>query len=182
MTIDSTVDSARDFDGHGSHTLSTIGGNFVPNASLFGFAMGTAKGGSAKARVAAYRVCFKRIKDSECFDADILKAFDEAINDGVDILSVSLGGPSVDYFQDSTSIGSFHAVQKGIVVVCSGGNDGKPFSVTNLSPWIITVGASTMDRGYGSSVFLGNKKKFKVNIFVCLPISLFLMSSVTRVK
>ena len=75
---------------------------------------GTAKGGSPKARVAAYKVCWPPINDSECFDADIMAAFDTAIHDGVDVLSVSLGGDPSNYFDDGLSIGAFHAVKHGI--------------------------------------------------------------------
>ncbi|KAG2407090.1 Subtilisin-like protease [Vigna angularis] len=45
--------TVRDYEGHGSHTLSTIGGNFVPGASVFGYGNGTAQGGSPKARGAS---------------------------------------------------------------------------------------------------------------------------------
>ncbi|EFJ21295.1 hypothetical protein SELMODRAFT_417798 [Selaginella moellendorffii] len=62
----------------------------------------------------------------------ILSAFDMGIHDGVDIISASLGGSAGDYFLDSTSIGAFHAMQKGIVVVASAGNEG-PGSVGNGS-------------------------------------------------
>ncbi|KAK9283141.1 hypothetical protein L1049_011372 [Liquidambar formosana] len=153
----------RDEDGHGTHTLSTAGGSFVPGASVFGFGNGTAKGGSPKARVAAYKVCWPR-SDGEggCYDADILAAIDAAIHDGVDVLSVSLGGAPNDYFQDGISIGSFHAVKKGITVVCSAGNEGPGAgSVSNVSPWIFTVGASTIDRDFINFVSLGNQKKIK---------------------
>ena len=92
----------------------------------------------------------------ECFDADILAGFEAAIGDGVD------GSPS-DFAKDSISIGSFHAVQNGIVVVCSAGNSGPtPGSVSNVAPWIITVGASTTDRLYTSYVAIGDKRHFKV--------------------
>ncbi|KAH9798332.1 subtilisin-like protease SBT5.4 [Citrus sinensis] len=108
---------------------------------------GTAKGGSPKARVAAYKVCWPQVSDGQCFDADILKGFDMAIHDGVDVISVSLGGDPADYFNDGTAIGAFHAVKHGIVVVCSAANSGPELgTVTNVSPWIITVGASTLDR------------------------------------
>ncbi|KAF5186476.1 Subtilisin-like protease, partial [Thalictrum thalictroides] len=162
VTFDSTLNSARDEDGHGTHTLSTAGGNFVPRASVFGFGEGTAKGGSPKARVAAYKVCWEPINGSECFDADIMAALDHAIHDGVDVLSMSLGGTPADYFEDAMSIGTFHAVQKGIVAVCSAGNDGpKASTVSNISPWMFTVGASTIDREFPSDVILGNNKSFK---------------------
>nr|GLL29429.1 subtilisin-like protease SBT5.3 [Ipomoea trifida] len=147
----------RDVVGHGSHTLSTAGGNFVPGANVFGLGNGTAKGGSPKARVAAYKVCWSE----GCTDADILAGFDRAIEDGVDMLSVSFGGDPMPYFEDGLAIGSFHAVKNGIVVVASAGNDGPDAgSVTNVAPWLITVGANTMDRQFQSNVVLGNKKNY----------------------
>ncbi|XBH62194.1 subtilisin-like protease SBT5.3 [Aegilops tauschii subsp. strangulata] len=153
----------RDNEGHGTHTLSTAGGSAVPGASVFGFGNGTASGGSPRAHVAAYRVCYKPVNGSSCFEADILAAFDAAIHDGVHVLSVSLGndGEPYDYFDDAISIGSFHAVRRGISVVCSAGNSGpKPSSISNLAPWVFTVGASTMDREFPSYVvFNGTKIK-----------------------
>ncbi|CBI38462.3 unnamed protein product, partial [Vitis vinifera] len=155
--LDSSYQTARDTNGHGTHTLSTAGGGFVGGANLLGSGYGTAKGGSPSARVASYKVCWP-----SCYDADILAAFDAAIHDGVDVLSVSLGGPPRDYFLDSIAIGSFQAVKKGIVVVCSAGNSGPtPGSVENSAPWIITVAASTIDRDFPSYVMLGNNLQFK---------------------
>ncbi|GMP53249.1 hypothetical protein CsSME_00018766 [Camellia sinensis var. sinensis] len=157
-----SLNSPRDKEGHGSHTLSTAGGNFVAGANVFGYGKGTAKGGSPKARVAAYKVCWPPVARNECFDADILAAFDFVIHDGVDVLSVSLGGDHVPFFNDSLAIGSFHAVKHGIVVVNSAGNSGpNDGTVLNLAPWQITVGASTMDRQFPSYVVLGNKMRFK---------------------
>lgn len=160
--MNSSFDTPRDEDGHGSHTLSTAAGNFVPGTSVFGFGKGTAKGGSPKARVAAYKVCWPPIAGNECYDSDIIAAFDAAIHDGVDVLSVSLGGDPGPLFEDGVAIGSFHAIRRGIVVVCSAGNSGPTEgTVSNLAPWQITVGASTMDREFPSFVVLGNKMSFK---------------------
>ncbi|KAE8695274.1 Subtilisin-like protein protease [Hibiscus syriacus] len=160
--LNSSFDTPRDNDGHGTHTLSTAGGNLVAKASVFSFGNGTAKGGSPRARVAAYKVCWPPVEGEECLDADILAAFDMAIHDGVDVVSVSLGGDPVDFFNDSTAIGSFHAIKHGIVVVCSGGNSGPADgTVSNLAPWQITVGASTMDREFPSYVVLGNNMRYK---------------------
>ncbi|KAI8009907.1 Subtilisin-like protease SBT5.4 [Camellia lanceoleosa] len=157
-----SLNSPRDKEGHGSHTLSTAGGNFVAGANVFGYGKGTAKGGSPKACVAAYKVCWPPVAKNACFDADILAAFDFVIHDGVDVLSVSLGGDHVPFFNDSLAIGSFHAVKHGIVVVYSAGNSGpNDGTVLNLAPWQITVGASTMDRQFPSYVVLGNKMRFK---------------------
>ncbi|KAI3793299.1 hypothetical protein L1987_35915 [Smallanthus sonchifolius] len=80
--------SARDTDGHGTHTASTVAGRAVNNASLLGLAKGTARGGVPSARIAVYKICFPT---SGCSDADILAAFDDAIADGVDIISLSVG-------------------------------------------------------------------------------------------
>lgn len=157
------MESARDYDGHGSHTLSTAGGNFVSGANMNGLPLGIVKGGSPRARVASYKVCWTPINGNECFDSDIMAAFDMAIHDRVDVLSVSLGGDPTDYFEDGLAIGSFHAVQNGIAVVCSAGNSGPtPGSVSNVAPWILTVGASTMDREFQSFVELGDGHRFKV--------------------
>ncbi|MCL7022812.1 hypothetical protein MKW94_029665, partial [Papaver nudicaule] len=154
--------SARDYDGHGTHTLSTAGGNFVSGASVFGFGKGTAKGGSPKARVAAYKVCWKAINDSLCSDADILAAFEAAIHDGVDVISASIGSPPSDYFSDGIAVGSFHAVKHGITVVTSAGNDGDvEGGVSNTAPWMITVGANTIDREFPVKIGLGNRKHLK---------------------
>lgn len=160
--LNATFKTVRDHEGHGSHTLSTAGGNFVNGVSVFGYGNGTAKGGSPKARVAAYKVCWPPLHGNQCFDADIMAAFDAAISDGVDVLSVSLGGEPTEFFEDGIAIGAFHAVKKGISVVLSAGNSGPaPGTVSNLSPWMFTVGASTLDREFTSYVELGNKIRLK---------------------
>ncbi|XP_057849920.2 CO(2)-response secreted protease isoform X2 [Cryptomeria japonica] len=153
--------SARDSQGHGTHTATTAGGRAVTNASYYGLAKGVARGGAPLSRIAAYKVC----SEEGCSDADILAAFDDAIKDGVDILSLSLGGPSFltpNLLTDGIAIGAFHAVQNGILVVCSAGNDG-PYSYTavNTAPWILTVAASTVDRFFDSKVVLGDNKTYE---------------------
>ncbi|PIM98366.1 Cucumisin [Handroanthus impetiginosus] len=155
---DLTVDSPRDYDGHGTHTLSTAGGSFVPEASVLGMFNGTAKGGSPKARVATYKVCWPT-----CWDADIIKAFDHAIADGVDVISISLGGLfSNNYYDNGIAVGAFSAIKHGITVVASAGNDGPDEgSVKNVAPWLITVAASTTDRLIFSYIHLQNGVRLK---------------------
>ncbi|KAK6137589.1 hypothetical protein DH2020_028669 [Rehmannia glutinosa] len=142
-----------DDEGHGTHTASTAGGNFVQDANVFGMASGTAVGMAPRAHVAMYKVC----SAEGCSDADILAAMDAAVEDGVDVLSLSLGGGSVEFFDDGIAVGAFAAIQKGIFVSCSAGNSG-PFSasLSNEAPWILTVGASTIDRNLIASAVLGN--------------------------
>ncbi|GAA0185272.1 serine protease [Lithospermum erythrorhizon] len=110
--------SARDSGGHGTHTASTVAGSLVPNVSVLGQANGTARGGAPSARLAIYKVCWF----GSCSDADLLSAIDDAISDGVDVISSSIGSlpPQTSYFQDTISIGSFHAFQKGIVFSAAG--------------------------------------------------------------
>ncbi|MQM15468.1 hypothetical protein Taro_048414, partial [Colocasia esculenta] len=162
--------SARDFDGHGTHTLSTAGGSFVPGANLFGVANGTAKGGCPAARLAAYKVC----TENGCYDADILAAFDAAIHDGPDVISVSLGGLGDGYLTNPISIGSFHAVSRGVAVVCSAGNDGpSPGTVSNAAPWVLTVAAGSAGRQFVARVSLGRKRHVEVRDSVpCRSLSL----------
>ncbi|KAH9332120.1 hypothetical protein KI387_043701 [Taxus chinensis] len=143
----------RDKEGHGTHTSSTAAGNHVPDANLFGYANGTASGMASSAHVAVYKVCV----ESGCFDSDILAGMDQAIEDGVDVLSLSIGGDVIPLYQDGIAMGAFTAIQKGIFVSCSAGNSGPAyFSMENESPWIMTVGASTMDRNFIATVKLGD--------------------------
>lgn len=145
--------SPRDQDGHGTHTAATVAGVPVRGANLLGYAYGTARGMSPNARIAAYKVCWV----GGCFSSDILAAVDQAVADGVNVLSVSLGGGVSSYYRDSLSIAAFGAMEKGVFVSCSAGNGGPdPVSLTNVSPWITTVGASTMDRDFPASVKLGS--------------------------
>lgn len=147
--------SARDSDGHGTHTASTAAGRYVYKASLLGYASGIAKGMAPKARIAVYKVCWS----SGCFDSDILSALDKAVDDGVDVISLSVGGSVVPYFLDSIAIGTFGAVQRGVFVSASAGNNGPGLmTVTNVAPWITTVGAGTMDRDFPADIQLGNGK------------------------
>ncbi|XP_039008005.1 subtilisin-like protease SBT4.14 [Hibiscus syriacus] len=148
--------SPVDVDGHGTHTSSTLAGNLVPNASLYGLANGTARGAVPSARIATYKVCWV---SSGCADMDILAAMDDAISDGVDVISISIGGATEDFATDSISVGAFHALKKGIITVASGGNEGPSLgSVSNYSPWLLTVAASGINRQFRSAVKLGNGK------------------------
>ncbi|XP_026409794.1 subtilisin-like protease SBT5.3 [Papaver somniferum] len=148
--------SARDSDGHGTHVASTVAGSVVNNVSLFGMASGTARGGMPSARLAIYKTCWL---GGGCTDADNLAAFDDAISDGVDIISISIAASPDGFFDDPISIGSFHAFKKGILVSTSAGNTG--VATTKCAPWLLTVAASSIDREFISNVQLGNSKILK---------------------
>ncbi|XP_019263683.1 PREDICTED: subtilisin-like protease SBT1.5 [Nicotiana attenuata] len=147
--------SPRDSDGHGTHTASIAAGRYVFPASTLGYARGVAAGMAPKARLAAYKVCWA----SGCYDADILAAFDAAVADGVDVISFSVGGVVVPYNLDAIAIAAFAANDAGIFVSASAGNGGPGgLTVTNVAPWVTTVGAGTIDRDFPADVKLGNGK------------------------
>ncbi|OEL17890.1 Subtilisin-like protease SBT3.9, partial [Dichanthelium oligosanthes] len=143
--------SPRDQNGHGTHVASTIAGSAVRNVSYGGLAAGVARGGAPRARLAVYKVCWG--PTIGCGGAALLAAIDDATNDGVDVLSLSLGG-----FQEFA--GTLHAVARGIPVVFAGMNNGPaPQTVRNTAPWLITVAASMIDRSFPTKIMLGNKEQ-----------------------
>ncbi|CAK8559953.1 unnamed protein product [Lathyrus sativus] len=151
------TDSARDDAGHGTHTASTAGGREVQGVSFFDLAKGTARGGVPSSRIAVYKICGA---DGACSGASILGAFDDAIADGVDVISLSVGGEGAqDFLDDPIAIASFHAMEKGIVVSHSAGNSGPDVSTTSsVAPWLFSVAATTIDRKFITKLILGNGK------------------------
>ncbi|KAK2650465.1 hypothetical protein Ddye_017954 [Dipteronia dyeriana] len=147
--------SARDDGGHGTHTASTAAGNLVENANFSGLAKGVAGGMSYTSRIAAYKVCWR----FGCSSADTLAAIDQAVKDGVDVLSISMGNGNTPFHSDMLAVGSFGAVKSGVFVSSSAGNSGSFSSyVGNTAPWMMTVGASYTDRTFPAVIKLGNGK------------------------
>jgi subtilisin family serine protease len=149
-------------------------------ASMLGLGQGTTRGGASSSRIAVYKACWS----DGCKEVDILAAFDDAIADGVDIISVSLGGKSNQsiYFQDVLSIGAFHAMKNGILTVFAAGNSGpQRSSLTNFSPWAIVVAASTLDRKFVTKIKLGDNRTFEVNPFL-YPMRTIAISKIKSIR
>ncbi|PRQ55322.1 putative cucumisin [Rosa chinensis] len=128
------ADSARDANGHGTHVASTAAGNTVKDVSYYGIAQGTATGGGA-----------------------ILAAFDDAIANGVGIITISIGPDKLISFNDDPlGIGTFHTMEKGILTTNHSGNDGPLGNTKSLTPWMLTVAASSTDCRIIDNVVLGN--------------------------
>lgn len=135
--------------------------------SFFGFAQGTARGGAPRARLAVYKVCWGKDLDGSCAEADILAAFDDALHDGVNVISASFGPdpPLSPFFASNADIGSFHAIQMGVTVVFSAGNAGPdPSLVGNVAPWSISVAASSIDRKFRTQIAIDNNFSIMVII------------------
>ncbi|CAN1247499.1 CO(2)-response secreted protease [Linum perenne] len=90
----------------------------------------------------------------------------DTIEDGVDFISISIGSRSTfqpRFLQDPITIEAFHAMEKGVTVICSAGNEGPDLNtVVNTTPWIFTAAASNINRDFQSTLVLGNGKTFKV--------------------
>lgn len=174
MEPSSAIDylNPRDSFSHGTHVAATAAGTFVEASDYMGLAEGTIRGGAPKARLAIYKVCWQIEGEEEkrtgktklvCPSVSMLKGFDEAIRDGVDVINLSVGSTvqdplslEVDKTRNPAAIGSFHAIAKGIPVICAAGNTGPaPYTVVHTAPWVASVAASTIDRVFLVPITLG---------------------------
>ncbi|MFN7037428.1 MAG: S8 family serine peptidase, partial [Bellilinea sp.] len=141
----------EDTNGHGSHTASTVAGNAltidnfnsVPNVPISGVA--------PRAQIIAYDVC----DDSGCAATASVAAVQQAILDGVDVINYSISGGKTPY-SDPVELAFLEAFDAGIFVAASAGNRRtEPTTdeqVNHVSPWVMTVAASSHDRRFGHLV------------------------------
>jgi len=142
--------SARDGNGHGTHTASTSAGGYVANVRIFDVPRGPIHGIAPGASIAAYKVC----GTEGCDGSDSAAAVAQAIDDGVSVINYSISGGSQP-LTDVTELAFLDAYQAGVFVAASAGNDGPGASTTeHLSPWVTTVAASTQTRAFTSSLTL----------------------------
>lgn len=147
------MNSGRDTDGHGTYVASIVAGNYVNNVSYVGYAKGTAKGVAPHARLAIYKVIWE---EEGCF-ADIIAGMDQAIADGVDVISSSMGMDDMPLENNPMAIGSFRAAKKGLLVSTSAGNDGPALgTLHNGFPWVLTVTSGSVDRWFAGYLTLGS--------------------------
>ena len=136
--------SPRDSDGHGTHTATTAVGNEDVQAVLAGVPVAKVSGIAPKARLAVYKACWQAPESAEpdCFFSDTAAATDQAVADGVDVLSMSIGTAST--IADPQDIAFLFAADAGVVPVRSAGNEGPgPETTAAGEPWVTSVAAST---------------------------------------
>ncbi|XP_008793538.2 subtilisin-like protease SBT2.2 isoform X2 [Phoenix dactylifera] len=150
--------SPFDGDGHGTHTASIAAGNHGIPVIVSGHCFGNASGMAPHAHISIYKALYKSFGG---FAADVVAAIDQAAQDGVDIISLSITPnrrpPGIATFFNPIDMSLLSAVKAGIFVVQAAGNTGPSSkSMSSFSPWIFTVGASTHDRIYNNYIQLGN--------------------------
>ena len=142
--------SARDSDGHGTHTTSTAAGNVVTSAPIFGIDRGPISGVAPGAWVIEYKVCGAE----GCFSSDSAAAVQQAIADGANVINFSISG-GADPYQDPVELAFLDAYNAGVFVAASAGNSGPGAGTTDHhGPWTMTVAASTQSREFQSTLSL----------------------------
>lgn len=146
---DQKVLTPAEEQGHGTRVAAAAAGRPVnaPLAAIQGMAPGAWLGN--------YKVFGTPGINSTTTSAAIIKAVEDAVKDGMDIINLSLGGPPRNADGDPEQEAIARAVQAGVVVVVAAGNEGPlPGSVTSpgTSPAVITVGAVSNNRSFGAGL------------------------------
>jgi hypothetical protein len=150
--------SARDYNGHGTHTSSTAGGNFGVQTTGPAVAFGKVSGMAPHAYISMYKALWSTQDGSTAsgYNSDLVAAIDQAVADGVDVINYSISG-TLTNFLDPVEIAFLNAADAGVFVAASAGNSGPTAStVAHPSPWITTVAAGTHNRSITGSATLGN--------------------------
>jgi len=146
--------SGRDGGGHGTHTLSTAGGNANVASTINGIPMGIMSGIAPRARVAMYKTCFTGTTSTNggCSSSSSVASINQAVADGADVINYSIGPTAGGgTMTEATSVAFLNASNAGVFVAASAGNSGPNTNpAANLGPWHATVAASTHDRTVGA--------------------------------
>jgi hypothetical protein len=141
--------SARDTNGHGSHTASTAAGNRHDVTLAYGpdtFTR-TVQGVAPRANLVIYRVCV-----DTCPVTAILAGINQSIADRVDVLNYSISGVDSPWV-NSVSRAFLEAFGAGIFVATSAGNDGPGAgTVAHTAPWNASVAATNSDRTFAKDL------------------------------
>lgn len=150
--------SARDHDGHGTAVAMCAAGvqTAGPLATISGFA--------PKAYLGSYKVEGSPGANPNPSNDATLKAFEDATNDGMDIISLSSGVPLPLAFNADPTIAAIeHAASLGVIVIVSAGNEGPDvasISSPASAPSAIAAGASHNDRTFVSQAVVNGVGSF----------------------
>ena len=142
--------SARDHVGHGTAlAMISAGGSIAaPAATITGIASG--------AWIGSYKVFGTPGFNDNAGDDAILKALDDAVKDGMDVINLSFGSDASERLTDDVEVQAVErATQAGVIVVVAGGNNGtnsSTIATPGTAPDAITVGAQHNDRAFSASV------------------------------
>ncbi|MFJ2029539.1 S8 family serine peptidase [Streptosporangium sp. NPDC087985] len=152
--------SARDSNGHGTHTATTSAGGPVADANPLGISRGPIHGMAPAAHVSVYKVCGVQ----GCYPSDSAQAVGRAILDGVRVINFSISGGTSPY-SDPVELAFLDAYAAGVLVSASAGNEGPGAATVNhLGPWVTTVAASTQSRTFQSTVTLNGSGGAKTTV------------------
>lgn len=142
--------SARDHVGHGTAAAMIAAG--VPHEGPMGWVSGVAP----RAWIGSYKVFGTPGFNSTTTDAALLKAIDDAIADGMDILNLSLGSDIAEQLEEDLLVQAVeNAAKAGILVVVASGNNGPDWTTVSspaTAPSALSVGASTNSRTFGFAI------------------------------
>ena len=142
--------SARDRVGHGTATSMVAAGARVsaPLAVISGVA--------PKAWLGSYKVFGTPGSNDSASEDVVIKAIDDAVADGMDVISISLGSELAPVLGEDLEVQAIErATAAGVIVVVAAGNNGSdPNTIASpaTAPSAITVGATTNDRVFAGSL------------------------------
>ncbi|KGJ90516.1 S8 family serine peptidase [Thalassotalea sp. ND16A] len=155
--------NGEDYNGHGSHTASTVAGNILYDVPFQFSELGYGEditgrdtnlvfpqvsGVAPHANIISYQVCWAGgggAAYSGCPGDVMLKAIDDAIADGVDVINFSIGGAESFPWTDPIELAFLAARESGASVAASAGNAGYAW-MDHVSPWLTSVAATSHGR------------------------------------
>ncbi|PKG76787.1 peptidase S8 [Shewanella sp. GutCb] len=163
-------ENGEDYQGHGSHTASTVAGNElfdVPyqfpqyGETNDGFdtelTFAHMSGVAPRANIISYQVCYPgdgsygagtfygTEQYQGCPAEALVSAVEDAIIDQVDVINFSIGGGESNPWESVLEMAFLSAREAGIVVAASAGNSSYAF-IDHVAPWITSVAATTHGR------------------------------------
>ena len=151
-------DDARDRNGHGTATAMCAAG--VTNRGTFA----TITGVAPKAWIGGYKIV--QLNTGSASGDVILKAMDDALADGMDVINLSFGSPFT--FSEGPDLLPAVALDRlarfGVIIVVSAGNSGPGLNTLGnyaASPAVIAVGATENDRRLNGSISVAGRAPYE---------------------